>query len=113
MKLLKESDYDLRTLMDGVEADASAFSEYRAETSNPIPLIYQSGYLTIKEYDRRFRLYKLGFPNEEVRYGFLNFLIPYYTNVSDDERNFGSSDIWSDTLMCAIPFYIMPLFKTH
>ena len=88
VKLLKESDYDLRTLMDGVEADASAFSEYRAETSNPIPLIYQSGYLTIKEYDRRFRLYKLGFPNEEVRYGFLNFLIPYYTNVSDDERNF-------------------------
>ena len=88
VKLLKESDYDLRTLMDGVEADVSAFSEYRAETSNPIPLIYQSGYLTIKEYDRRFRLYKLGFPNEEVRYGFLNFLIPYYTNVSDDERNF-------------------------
>ena len=88
VKLLKESDYDLRTLMDGVEADASAFSEYRAETSNPIPLIYQSGYLTIKEYDKRFRLYKLGFPNEEVRYGFLKFLIPYYTNVSDDETNF-------------------------
>ena len=52
------------------------FSEYRAESKNPIPLIYQSGYLTIKEFDRRFGIYTLGFPNDEVRYGFLNFLIP-------------------------------------
>ena len=88
VKLLKNSDYDLRTLIDGVEASVTAFAEYRAEVENPIPLIYQSGYLTIKDFDKEFKLYKLGFPNDEVRYGFLNFLVPYYTKVTDDERNF-------------------------
>ena len=88
VELLKESDYDLRLLMDGIETAASAFTEYRADRKNPIPLIYQSGYLTIKDYDREFRLYRLGFPNDEVRYGFLNFLLPFYTAVTDEERSF-------------------------
>ena len=86
--LLKESDYDLRLLIDGVEVASSAFSEYRAEASNPLPMIYQSGYLTIKDYDKGLRLYTLGFPNDEVRYGFLNFLLPYYTRVTTDETSF-------------------------
>ena len=86
--LLKQSDYDIRLLIDGVEVLASAFSEYRAETNNPLPMIYQSGYLTIKGYDDDVKLYTLGFPNDEVRYGFLNFLVPYYTNVSNDETGF-------------------------
>lgn len=86
--LLKESDYDLRLLIDGVEVSAPAFSEYRAEKDNPLPMIYQSGYLTIKGYDRDLKLYTLGFPNDEVRYGFLNFLLPYYTKVTSDETGF-------------------------
>ena len=88
VNLLKESDYDLRLLVDGVEVTSSAFSEYRAEVNNPLPMIYQSGYLTIKDYDKEVGLYTLGFPNDEVRYGFLNFLIPYYTRVTDDETGF-------------------------
>ena len=88
VELLKESDYDLRLLMDGIETAASAFTEYRADRKNPIPLIYQSGYLTIKDYDKRFQMYRLGFPNDEVRYGFLNFLVPFYTSVTDEERSF-------------------------
>ena len=88
VKSLQKADYDLRTLMDGVEASASTFTEYRAETENPIPLIYQSGYLTIKDFDNRFKTYTLGFPNDEVRYGFLNFLVPFYTPVTDDKKNF-------------------------
>ena len=86
--LLKQSDYDLRLLMDGVEVNAAAFSEYRAEARNPLPMIYQSGYLTIKDYDKEVDLYTLGFPNNEVRYGFLNFLVPYYTEVTNDETGF-------------------------
>ena len=86
--LLKQSDYDLRLLMDGVEVSAAAFSEYRAEVKNPLPMIYQSGYLTIKDYDKEVDLYTLGFPNNEVRYGFLNFLVPYYTEVASDETGF-------------------------
>lgn len=88
VELLQKSDYDLRTLIDGVEATASSFTEYRVNANNPIPLIYQSGYLTIKEYDSRFGNYLLEFPNDEVRYGFLDFLVPYYTSVVDDERGF-------------------------
>ncbi|ADV43938.1 ATP-binding protein [Bacteroides helcogenes] len=86
--LLKQSNYDLRLLIDGVEVTASAFSEYRAEANNPLPMIYQSGYLTIKDYDREVDLYTLKFPNDEVRYGFLNFLVPFYTKVTDDETGF-------------------------
>lgn len=88
VELLKESEYDLRTLIDGIEASASSFTEYRVNTSNPIPLIYQSGYLTIKNYDQRFETYLLKFPNDEVRYGFMDFLVPYYTSVVEDERGF-------------------------
>lgn len=88
VELLKKSDYDLRVLLDGVEAPASSFTEYRANANNPIPLIYQSGYLTIKEYDRRFSTYLLEFPNEEVRYGFINFLIPFYTSIKDNDEDF-------------------------
>lgn len=51
-------------------------------------MIYQSGYLTIQDYDKDVLLYTLGFPNDEVRYGFLNFLVPYYTSVTDDETGF-------------------------
>ena len=79
VELLKKSDYDLRILIDGVEASSTAFTEYRVEARNPIPLIYQSGYLTIKEYDKRFKMYRLAFPNDEVKYGFMNFILPFYT----------------------------------
>ena len=88
VKSLQRADYDLRTLMEGVETPAINFTEYRAEANNPIPLIYQSGYLTIKDYDNRFKIYKLGFPNDEVRYGFLNFLVPFYTPITDDKKSF-------------------------
>ena len=51
-------------------------------------MIYQSGYLTITGYDSKYEMYTLGFPNEEVQYGFLEFLMPYYTAVSNDESGF-------------------------
>lgn len=48
---------------------------------SPIPVIYQSGYLTIKDYDEEFKTYTLGYPNEEVEEGFTNYLLPFYTHV--------------------------------
>jgi len=86
--LLKESNYDLRLLFEGVELKQSAFMEYRVDVKNPIPMIYQSGYLTIKDYYKKLGLYTLRFPNDEVRYGFLEFLMPYYTDVTNDESGF-------------------------
>jgi hypothetical protein len=53
--------------------------KYRAHRGNVTPLLYQSGYLTIKGYDPRSGLYTLGFPNEEVEHGFLNELLPLYS----------------------------------
>lgn len=48
-------------------------------SEDPLPILFQSGYLTIKNFDPRLRRYELGYPNREVKEGFLNFLIPYYT----------------------------------
>jgi len=59
-----------------------------AVEENPIAIIYQSGYLTIKDYDKEFDLYTLGFPNEEVERGFVNFLLPLYSNPHQDSSPF-------------------------
>jgi len=88
VEILQKTRYDLRTLLNGIEAPASMFSEYRVDANNPIPLIYQSGYLTIKNYKERFRNYLLEFPNDEVRYGFMDFLVPFYTGVKNEDQGF-------------------------
>lgn len=54
----------------------------------PIPVIFRSSYLTIKEYDKEFGLYRLGFPNRKVEEGFIKFLIPFYTRFSKIEAPF-------------------------
>ena len=80
---LKDSNYDIRNISDGVKIGESALKDYRPENPDPIPLFYQSGYLTIKDFNLRQRSYKLGFPNYEVKYGFLESLAPSYLNVED------------------------------
>lgn len=55
---------------------------------NPLPLLYQSGYLTITNYDNRFGTYTLGFPNREVREGFIKYLVPFYTPKSSTASTF-------------------------
>jgi hypothetical protein len=57
---------------------ADSIADYRAENADPVPLLYQSGYLTIKDYDVLLDEYTLGFPNEEVKYGFLKELLYVY-----------------------------------
>ena len=59
-------------------SDELALSDYRAENPDPIPLLYQTGYLTLCDYDTTLKLYALGFPNEEVRNGFLKSLLQAY-----------------------------------
>ena len=60
----------------GFEATQDMFDAPTETAKNPIPMLYQSGYLTIKDFDGY--VYKLGFPNNEVRLGFLKALMPYY-----------------------------------
>ena len=69
VELLKKTDTDLREI-DGIELPARAFADYRADPDRPVPVIYQSGYLTIKSYDPSLRFYTLGYPNAEVKNGF-------------------------------------------
>ena len=86
VELLKKSDYDLEE-MSHVETDADVLDSIFTD-DNPIPVIYQSGYLTIKGYDKEFGIYELGFPNREVEEGFMKFLLPYYSNVSKTSSPF-------------------------
>ena len=86
-EMLRKTDFDLRDL-DGIEVSSASLSDDRADLHNPVPMIYQSGYLTIKKYDPQFGLYTLGFPNEEVKYGFLNFVAPFYTPVASTDTAF-------------------------
>ncbi|MBQ9178287.1 MAG: ATP-binding protein [Prevotella sp.] len=75
---LKKTDYLLDN-MTHEELSADTLNSIDIMDSNPLPLLYQSGYLTIKDYDKRFKTYRLDFPNREVREGFVKYLIPYYT----------------------------------
>ena len=78
VELMKEADLNPSAL-SGYEASASELDSVQIMVDNPIAVLYQSGYLTIKGYDARFKTYLLDYPNDEVKEGFVNFLVPYYT----------------------------------
>ena len=69
--------------LDGQKFLESSFSESLEVATSALPILYQSGYLTIKDYDKRFMQYTLGFPNKEVRIGFLDALLPSVADVPD------------------------------
>ncbi len=73
--------------VDGVECEVDAFDESFNSFQAPLPALYQSGYLTIKDYSREDELYTLGFPNQEVRTGFAGSLYRYITNTTPDNRD--------------------------
>ena len=77
IELLQKNNMDMLQL-DNLWARESRFDVPTDRITDPIPVLYQSGYLTIKEYNRQLRMYRLGFPNEEVRQGFSESLYRYY-----------------------------------
>ncbi len=87
VELLKKHHYDLQQ-MAHEETSAEILNSIDSTSDNPIPVIYQSGYLTIKGYDERFGIYRLGFPNREVEEGFIKFLLPFYANTNAVESSF-------------------------
>ena len=79
VKKLRDSRFDVRKFTDqSLNVGESVLKDYTGDSLDPIPLLYQTGYLTITAYDRRRNRYTLGFPNEEVKYGFLENLVPVY-----------------------------------
>jgi len=70
------------TTMDFIEASATSFDRPTEAMEDALPLLYQSGYLTIKDYDQKSDTYVLSIPNNEVRTGLVSGLIPTYTGLS-------------------------------
>ncbi len=79
VRRLKNMHFDVRQFAgQEIYAEEYVLTDYRADNPDIVPLLYQTGYLTITGYDREEQLYILGFPNAEVKYGFLKSLLPAY-----------------------------------
>ena len=75
---LKEMNFDVRRFDNHtIQSSETLLSDYRLENPDPVPLLYQTGYLTINDETDQ-SVYTLGFPNKEVRYAFLQSLMPEY-----------------------------------
>ena len=85
--ILCHADFDVRAL-EGVEATDEQFDAPTEQITSPIPVLYQSGYLTIKGYDRNFQIYRLAYPNGEVRKGFIESLLPSYVHLPAQNNTF-------------------------
>ena len=96
IKKLNASQLPLQSLTDGVTAEEGVLQDYRVDDPDPIPLFYQSGYLTISGYDPEFRLYELSLPNDEVKYGFLNYLIPSVFGQAGKESSYSLRNMLMD-----------------
>ena len=91
VKRLNEMGFNPQQFSDGsLYASEDEITDYRPDNPDIVPLLYQSGYLTLKEYDERYESFSLAYPNEEVKYGFTQSLTPVYLNSDKplDVRNF-------------------------
>lgn len=86
IELLQEKNIDMLQL-DDIWTTSDRFDTPTEKIVDPVPVLYQSGYLTIKSYKRLAKLYKLAFPNEEVRKGFSNSLFRYYAPDGMGDRD--------------------------
>ena len=90
VNFLKEAHYFIPDLDGKVELNETGLETYRAVVAqDAVPILFQAGYLTIKEYIKDLRLYRLGFPNDEVRYGFWENLLPAYSGLT-----FSQTGVW-------------------
>ena len=83
------------------------FVDYRADVEKPLPMIFQSGYLTIKDYDRDMNAFKLDFPNEEVKRGFITMLANCYLQPKE------SMDSWLMTAVKSLKQGDTENFRQH
>ena len=72
---------------DGIEVDENEFNISCESASTPMPLLYQSGYLTIQSYNPHLRCYTLHFPNLEVREGMIRGLMPLILKRTTSDTN--------------------------
>jgi hypothetical protein len=77
------------TSLDNLETYSSDFDQPTENMKNALPLLYQSGYLTIKGYDPESEMYTLAIPNQEVRIGYVEGLLPVYTGLQSTDVKAG------------------------
>lgn len=83
---MKKFDIEPETIDEGFDATESVFNIPTETAITPVAVLYQSGYLTIKGFRPRGRVYKLAIPNEEVREGLLKCLLPFYA-AGNEQKN--------------------------
>ena len=105
VRLLQDNHENLSDLT-GKYYDESEFVDYRADKEKPLPMIYQSGYLTIKDYDREMRTYLLDFPNDEVKNGFVTMAANSYLATKEDAGS------WVRSAVVALKRGELEKFKT-
>ena len=116
------NEFDFKRLTDGVSTSVSEITDYRPDNTNIVPLLYQSGYLTIKAYNARRWSFTLAYPNEEVKYGMLNSLAPEITHNSNpknllndmqdalDAKDIDSMMLILKSVYASLP-YIKPVYR--
>ena len=80
--------------LEGIECKMGKFDAPTERITDPIPVLFQSGYLTMKSYDNRRNSFTLGFPNEEVREGFSESLYNYYCPMDEGSRDMMLNAYW-------------------
>ena len=105
VRLLQDNHEGLNDLT-GKYYDESEFIDYRADREMPLPMIYQSGYLTIKDYDREMESYLLDFPNDEVKKGFFTMTANSYLATREDAGS------WVRSAVIALKRGELERFKT-
>ena len=83
---LRRTQIFMPDLEEELLLDSGSLQDFRYNNEDSvIPLLFQSGYLTIRKYLAEEQIYQLGYPNEEVRFGFLQELLPLYVNIRRDD----------------------------
>ncbi len=86
VRYLRRTQIFMPDLEEELLLDAGSLQDFRYnDEDSVIPLLFQSGYLTIKKYLAEEQIFQLGYPNEEVRFGFLQELLPLYVNIRRDD----------------------------
>lgn len=88
IRMMKRMGFDI-TNMDNIETTEYAINRPTESMTTMVPLLYQTGYLTIKDYDEETEIYKLSIPNQEVRIGYTDGLLPVYSGLEGEDVQTG------------------------
>ena len=121
--IFEQKVFELPDLEGNIEVSMKNVDEYRINYENLVPLLFQTGYLTIKDYNKRLNSYILGYPNDEVKYAFVDCLMRIYVSackgklstfmIGNFVRSIDAGDIdrvltLTKALMASIPYDSLP-----